>query len=89
MIEILSILVQFLLITILCYVPSNICLFLKGNNNLDILNRLEIGIILNLFVLLILSFILRSGSNAIYYMLIIIFLNNLLFLSKDIFQKYN
>ena len=88
MIEILSILVQFLLITILCYVPSNICLFLKSNNNLDILNRLEIGIILNLFVLLILSFILRSGSNAIYYMLIIIFLNNLLFLSKDIFQKY-
>mgnify|MGYP006132604147 CR=1 FL=1 len=88
MIEFFSIFIQLALITIFCYVPTNICLFLKSNNNLDILNRLEIGIILNLFVLLILSFVLRSGSNVIYYILIIIFLNNLLFLSKDIFHKY-
>ena len=88
MIEIFSILTQLFIITIFCYVPTNICLFLKSNKNPDILNRLEIGIILNLFVLLILSFSLRSGSNTIYFVLIIIFLNNLLFLSKDIFQKY-
>ena len=88
MIEIFSIFIQLLIITIFCYVPTSICLFLKNNNNLDILNRLEIGIILNLFILLILSFILRSGSDTIYYILIIIFLSNLLFLSKDIFQKY-
>jgi len=88
MIEIFSIFSQLLLITIFCYVPTNICLFFKNNSNLDILNRLEIGIVLNLFILLILSFILRNGSNTIYYLLIIIFLNNLIFLSKDIFQKY-
>jgi len=88
MIEIFSIFTQLFIITIFCYVPTSICLFLKSNKNPDILNRLEIGIILNLFVLLILSFSLRSGSNTIYYVLIIIFLNNLLFLSKDIFQKY-
>lgn len=88
MIEFFSIFIQLVLITIFCYVPTNICLFLKSNNNLDILNRLEIGIILNLFVLLILSFVLRSGSNVVYYILIIIFLNNLLFLSKDILHKY-
>ena len=88
MIEIFSIFSQLLLITIFCYVPTNICLFFKNNSNLDILNRLEIGIVLNLFIFLILSFILRNGSNTIYYLLIIIFLNNLIFLSKDIFQKY-
>jgi hypothetical protein len=71
MIEFFSIFIQLVLITIICYVPTNICLFLKSNNNLDILNRLEIGIILNLFVLLILSFVLRSGSNVVYYILII------------------
>ena len=68
--------------------PTNVCLFFKNNSNLDIINRFEVGIVLNLFILLILSFILRSGSNIIYYLLIIIFLNNLIFLSKDILQKY-
>ena len=88
MIEIFSIFTQLLLISIFCYVPTNICLFFKNNSNLDIINRFEVGIVLNLFILLILSFILRSGSNIIYYLLIIIFLNNLIFLSKDILQKY-
>ncbi len=88
MIEIFSIFTQLLLISIFCYVPTNVCLFFKNNSNLDIINRFEVGIVLNLFILLILSFILRSGSNIIYYLLIIIFLNNLIFLSKDILQKY-
>ena len=63
MIEILSILIHFFIIMIFCYTPTSICLLLKNNNNPDILNRLEIGIVLNLFILLVLSFILRSGSN--------------------------
>ena len=88
MIEIISILIHFFIIMIFCYAPTSICLLLKNNNNPDILNRLEIGIVLNLFILLVLSFILRSGSNIIYYILIIIFFNNFLFLLMDIFKKY-
>jgi hypothetical protein len=88
MIEIISILIHFFIIMIFCYAPTSICLLLKNNNNPDILNRLEIGIVLNLFILLVLSFILRSGSNVIYYILIIIFFNNFLFLLMDMFKKY-
>jgi hypothetical protein len=88
MIEILSILIHFFIIMIFCYTPTSICLLLKNNNNPDILNRLEIGIVLNLFILLVLSFILRSGSNIIYYILILIFFNNFLFLLMDIFKRY-
>ena len=88
MIEIISILIHFFIIMIFCYAPTSICLLLKNNNNPDILNRLEIGIVLNLFILLVLSFILRSGSNIIYYILIIIFFNNFLFLLMDMFKKY-
>ena len=88
MIEIISILIHFFIIVIFCYAPTSICLLLKNNNNLDILNRLEIGIVLNLFILLVSSFILRSGSNIIYYILITIFFNNFLFLLMDVFKKY-
>ena len=88
MIEIISILIHFFIIMIFCYAPTSICLLLKNNNYPDILNRLEIGIVLNLFILLVLSFILRSGSNIIYYILIIIFFNNFLFLLMDMFKKY-
>ncbi|WP_023649003.1 hypothetical protein [Candidatus Pelagibacter ubique] len=88
MIETLSIILHFLVITIFCYAPSFVCSFIKGEKNLDIINRLEVGLVFNLFLLLILSFILRSGSNFIYYFLIMIFLINLLFLLKDLFVNY-
>ncbi len=88
MIEILSIFVQLLIFTIFCFVPKNLFLFLRNNNNPDILNRLEIGIIFNLFLLLLLSFFLRSGSNLIYYLLILIFLINFLFMLSEIFKSY-
>jgi hypothetical protein len=88
MIEILSILIHFFVITIFCYAPNFVCSLVKGKKNLDIINRLEVGLIINLFLLLILSFILRSGSNLIYYFLLIIFLMNFLFLLKDLFVSY-
>ncbi len=88
MIEILSIFVQLLIFTIFCYVPNNLFLFLRNNNNPDILNRLEIGIIFNLFLLLLLSFFLRSGSNLIYYLLILILLINFSFMLSEIFKSY-
>jgi hypothetical protein len=88
MIEILSILIHFFVITIFCYAPNFACLLVKGKKNPNIINRLEVGLIINLFLLLILSFILRSGSNIIYYFLIIIFLMNFLLLLKDLFVSY-
>ena len=88
MIEILSIILHFLVITIFCYAPNSLCSFIIGKKNPDIINRLEAGLVFNLFLLLILSFILRSGSNLIYYFLIIIFLINFLFLLKDLFMNY-
>ena len=88
MIEILSILIHFFVITIFCYAPNFACLLVKGKKIPNIINRLEVGLIINLFLLLILSFILRSGSNIIYYFLIIIFLINFLFLLKDLFVSY-
>ena len=88
MIEIISILTHFFVIMTFCYAPNFACSLLKGQKNPDIINRLEIGLIINLFLLLILSFILRSGSNVIYYFLIVIFLINFLFLLKDLFVSY-
>ena len=88
MIEILSILIHFFVIIIFCYAPNFVCLLIRDKKNPDIINRLEIGLIFNLFLLLILSFILRSGSNLIYHFLIIIFLINFLFLLKDLFVNY-
>jgi hypothetical protein len=89
MIEIFSLIIQIFIFIIFCYVPNRICLLLKNNNHPDILERLEIGIVLNLFILLVLSFILRSGSNLIYYLLMIIFLNNLVFILTDIYRSFN
>ena len=88
MIEIFSIIIQFFIFTIFCYTPNNIYFFFKGENNPEIFKRLEVGIILNLFILLILSFILRSGSNLIYYLLVTIFLFNFIFFIKDFLIKY-
>lgn len=88
MIEIISLIIQIFIFIIICYVPNRVCLLLKNNNHPDILERLEIGIVLNLFILLLLSFILRSGSNLIYYLLIIIFLNNFVFTLTDIYRSF-
>ena len=88
MIETLSIILHFLVITIFCYAPNFVCLLIRDKKNPDIINRLEIGLVFNLFFLLIFSFILRSGSNLIYLFSIIIFLMNFLFLLKDLFASY-
>ena len=88
MIETLSIILQFFVITIFCYAPNFLCSLIKGKKNSDIINRLEVGLVFNLFFLLIFSFILRSGSNLIYLFSIIIFLMNFLFLLKDLFASY-
>jgi len=88
MIEIFSIILHLLTITVFCYAPNFVCSFLNNKKDPDIINRLEIGLIFNLFILLMFSFILRGGSNFIYYLLILIFLINFTFLLNDLFFSY-
>ena len=88
MIEIFSIILHLLTITVFCYTPNFVCSFLNNKKDQDIINRLEIGLILNLFILLMFSFFLRSGSNFIYYFLVFIFLINFTFLLNDLFFSY-
>ena len=88
MIEIFSIILHLLTITVFCYAPNFVCSLFNNKKDPDIINRLEIGLIFNLFILLMFSFILRGGSNFIYYSLILIFLINLTFLLNDLFFSY-
>ncbi len=83
MIEISLIGVHVIIITIFCYSPKYLISYFNNNQKLDIIGHLEIGIILNIFLLLILSFIFRGNSNLIFYILIIVFLINLFFCIND------
>ena len=83
MIEILSICIHIFVITIFCYSPKYLLFYFNNNKKINIIEHLEIGIILNIFLLLILSFLFRKDSNFIFYILLIIFLINLFFCIKD------
>ena len=89
MIEILTICIHIIVITILCYMPSSLTLFFTQNKKIDIIEHLEIGIILNIFLLLLLSFLLRKDSFFIFYILFFIFSLNLFFCIKDLYKKIN
>lgn len=87
MTEIFYIFLHFLVITIFCY-PSKylINFFYKEKNNL--IEKLEIGIVFNIFLLLIVSFFLRKNSNIVLYFLLFFFLFNLFFFIKDLFYFF-
>lgn len=87
MIEIFYIFLHLLIITIFCY-PSKylINFFNKEKNNL--IEKLEIGIVTNIFLLLIASFFLRKDSNIVLYFLLCFFLFNLFFFIKDSFNFF-
>jgi|TARA_B110000438_G_scaffold91326_1_gene90837 hypothetical protein len=87
MIETLSILVHIFVITIFCYIPKYLLTFFNDDIKINIIDHLEIGIILNIFLLLILSFFFRQESNFIFYILLIVFLINLLFFIKDLINS--
>ena len=87
MIEILSICIHIIVITIFCYTPSYLTLFFTQNKKIDIIQHLEIGIVLNIFLLLILSFILRENSFFIFFILLFIFSLNLFFCIKDFYKS--
>jgi hypothetical protein len=87
MIEILSILIHLLIITIFCYPSKYLINFFNNNKNIDFIERLELGIVINIFLLLIISFFLRKNSNIVFYFVSIFFLINLYSFIRDYFES--
>ena len=88
MIEIFSILLNLLVITIFCYPSKYLINFFSNNKNINFIEKLEIGIVINIFFLLIASFFLRKNSNIVFYFILIFFLINLYNFFKDYFESF-
>ena len=89
MIELSSILIQILVVTVFCYFPKNAYSFIYRKKG-DFFQCLETGAILNIFILLCLSLFFREYMNELLNIfLIIYFIFNLLFLVKDNFVNFN
>ena len=89
MIELFSILIQILVITVFCYLPKNLYSLIYKKNG-DFFQCLETGAVFNIFILLCLSFFFRKHMNELLNIfLIIYFIFNLLFLVKDNFINFN
>ena len=73
MIEILSILIHLLIITIFFYPSKYLINFFNNNKNINFIEKLEIGAVINIFFLLVASFFWRKESNLILYSLLIFF----------------
>jgi hypothetical protein len=86
MIEILSILLHLLIITIFCYPSKYLINFFNNNKSINFIEKLEIGIVINIFFLLIISFFLRKNSNIVFYFVSIFFLINLYSFIRDYFE---
>ena len=83
MIELFSILIQILVITVFCYLPKNIYSFIYRKKG-DFFQCLETGAVFNIFIFLCLSFFFTKNTNELLNIfLIIYFIFNLLFLVKD------
>lgn len=89
MIELFSILIQILVVTVFCYFPKNAYSFIYKKKG-DFFQCLETGAIFNIFILLCFSFLFRKHTNELLNIfLIIYFIFNFLFLFKDIFINFN
>jgi len=89
MIELFSILIQILVVTVFCYFPKNAYSFIYRKKG-DFFQCLETGAIFNIFILLCLSLFFRKYMNELLNIfLIIYFIFNLLFLVKDNFLNFN
>ncbi len=80
--EIFFIFLHLLIITIFCY-PSKFLLTIFKRNRIDLIEKLEIGVISNIFLLLIASFFLRKESSIVYYVVFFFFIFNLYSLVQD------
>ena len=86
MTEIFFIFLHLLVITIFCYPSKWVILFFNDNKNINLIEKLEKGIVINIFFLLIISFFLRKNSNVIFYFCLFFFLINLFSIIKDYFE---
>jgi hypothetical protein len=83
--EILYIFLHLLIITIFCY-PCKFLLNLLKKNKTDLIEKLEIGVVSNIFLLLIASFFLRKETNVVYYFISVFFVFNLYYLIQDSYK---
>ena len=86
MTEIFFIFLHLLVITIFCYPSRWVILFFRDNKNINLIEKLEKGIVINIFFLLIISFFLRKNSNVVFYFCLFFFLINLFSIIKDYFE---
>lgn len=87
MTEIFYIFLHLLIITIFCY-PSKYLINFFNNGKANLIEKLEIGTVFNIFLLLVASFFLRKDSNIVLYFLLCFFLFNLFFFIKDSFNFF-
>ena len=87
MTEIFYIFLHLLIITIFCY-PSKYLINFFNNGKANLIEKLEIGIVFNIFLLLVASFFLRKDSNIVLYFLLCFFSFNLFFFIKDSFNFF-
>ena len=78
MIEIFQIFLQILVIFIFCYFPQYYLNFLNIRQQ-SIIEKISIGLIINIFILLLLSFINQKSFDLIFIVLLIVFCTNLFF----------
>ena len=86
MIEIISIFIHLLVITIFCY-PSKILANFFNKDEKNFIQRLEIGIVINIFLLLLLSLFYRKDLSTILYFALILFLFNLYHFIIDLIES--
>ena len=82
MIEIFQIFLQILVIFIFCYFPQYYLNFFDLKQQ-SIIEKISLGVIINIFILLLLSFSNQKNFNLVYIVLIIIFCNNLFFFTIE------
>ena len=87
MTEIFYIFLHLLIITVFCY-PSKYLINFFNNGKANLIEKLEIGIVFNIFLLLAASFFLRKDSNIVLYFLLCFFSFNLFFFIKDSFNFF-
>ena len=82
MTEIFQIFLQILVIFIFCYFPQYYLNFFDLKKQ-SIIEKISLGVIINIFILLLLSFTNQKNFNLVYIVLIIIFCNNLFFFTIE------
>ena len=73
MIEILAILIQIIIITIFCFPPKYLLTYGYNKSDVDIVERLSFGIVINIFLLLVLS-LFFSKENRLFFNFVIFFI---------------